>query len=407
MQNQPALSKGQKNRLLLILGGMAAIGPFAVDMYLPGFSAIARDLKTDIAHVGLTLTSYILGIAIGQLMVGPVLDRFGRRTPIIVGLLTYLAAAVGCMFVPSINYLIGLRFVLALGCCVGMVGSSAIVRDLFSGSDIARAMSLLMVIFGVAPIVAPTIGGFVVASAGWRMIFVVLAAIGASVVAAIAVVLPETKERDARISLRPDKVLLGYLDVLRDRQFVAYAMVGSAASAGLFSYITASPFVFINLFGFNPRAFGWIFGANALATSLAGQMNRVLLRRLQPSKILFIMSGVQAAVGLALLGGTWMAVLPKGVFIGLVASYLFCFGFLLPNSMALLLQPFSKNAGSASALSGSLTMLAGTVASALVSYFHSGTAVPMAYALAFCAAIGFVASARAMRRLPIPSDTLP
>ncbi len=401
------LSKGQKNRLLLILGGMAAIGPFAVDMYLPGFSAIARDLKTDVARVGLTLTSYTLGIGLGQLIVGPVLDRFGRKIPIIVGLLTYLAAAVGSVFVPSINYLIGLRFVLALGCCVGMVGSNAIVRDLFSGSDVARAMSLMMAIFGVAPIVAPTIGGMVVAAAGWRMVFVVLAAIGGLVVAAIALFLPETSGRDAKASLRPDRVFRGYIDVLRQKQFVAYATVGGAASAGLFSYITASPFVFINLFGFSAREFGLIFGANALATSLASQVNRLLLRRLAPSKVLVLVTGAQGVVALVLLGGTWMEALGRVATIALVASYLFCFGFLLPNSMALLLQPFSRNAGSASALSGCLTMLTGTVASALVSSLHTGTARPMTVALAICAVLGFIGSSRAMGRFPAPSDTLP
>jgi MFS transporter, DHA1 family, multidrug resistance protein len=266
------MERKEQNIILLVLGSLAAIGPFAVDMYLPGFSAIARDLRTDATRVGLTLTTYTFGIAIGQLFAGPILDRFGRKRPIMIGLLLYIAASIGCVFAPSIYVLIALRFFLALGCCVGMGGTNAVVRDLFSGNEIARAMSILMMIFSLAPITAPAIGGMVVAVAGWRSIFTVLAAIGIIVVIAIKILLPETQGGDRSISLRPLRVIKGYLEVMKERQFVVYALMTGASSAILFSYITASPFVYVDLFGFSARQYGWIFGGNALTITLANQV---------------------------------------------------------------------------------------------------------------------------------------
>jgi DHA1 family bicyclomycin/chloramphenicol resistance-like MFS transporter len=171
------MDRKHQNTILVVLGALSAIAPFSVDMYLPGFPAIARDLRTDVAHVGFTLTSYFIGLSMGQLVFGPVLDRYGRKKPLMVGLLVYIIAAVGCTFSPSIYYLIGLRLFLAMGCCVGMVGGSSVIRDLFSGREVARALSMMMTIFGVAPIIAPTIGGLIVTTLGWRFIFGILAVI--------------------------------------------------------------------------------------------------------------------------------------------------------------------------------------------------------------------------------------
>lgn len=395
------MERKEQNIILLVLGSLAAIGPFAVDMYLPGFSAIGRDLKTDATRVGLTLTSYTLGIALGQLFAGPILDRFGRKKPIMIGLLLYIIASIGCSFAPSIYVLIALRFFLALGCCVGMVGTSAIVRDIFSGNEIARAMSIMMVIFGLAPITAPAIGGMVVAVAGWRSIFAVLAAIGIVVLIATKVLLPETQGGDRSISLRPLQVVKGYMEVTKERQFVVYALMAGAGSATLFSYITASPFVYIDLFGFSARQYGWIFGGNALAITLASQVNRALLKRTLPARILLFASAAQTAVAVVLLTGVWSGYLEKYPILILIACCLFCFGFILPNASALLLQPFERNAGSASALSGATLMITGTIASAAVSYLQNGTAIPMTLVMCICAAVGFgLMAAEALKRPP-------
>jgi DHA1 family bicyclomycin/chloramphenicol resistance-like MFS transporter len=384
------MDRKQQNTILLVLGTLSAIAPFSVDMYLPGFPAIARDLRTEVAYVGLTLTSYFIGLSMGQLMFGPVLDRYGRKRPLMVGLLVYILAALGCAFSPSIHYLIGLRLFLAMGCCVGMVGGSSIIRDLFSGREVARALSMMMTIFGVAPIIAPTIGGLIVTTLGWRFIFGVLALMGAFVLVAIKQVLPETKEADPSISLRPKNVMLIYLKVFREYQFVIYILAGSTGSAALFSYITSSPFVYINLFGFTATQFGWIFGVNALSMVVGNQINRVLLRKYDSARILPVITALQSATGILLLTGSLMGFLTKIGFVGLMAFFLFCFGFINPNSAALALQPFSRNVGSASAIMGSTIMISGALASGLVSYFHSGTAVPMALMMTICPSVGFI-----------------
>jgi MFS transporter, DHA1 family, multidrug resistance protein len=376
--------------VLLILGGLSGLGPFAVDMYVPGFSAIARDLNTTPGLVGLTLTTFALGTAIGQLLAGPILDRFGRKMPMLLGLFVFIAASVGSIFAPTVYALIILRFFLALGCCVGMVGSSAVVRDLFSGSDMARAMSVMMMIFGVAPVIAPTIGGIVVGAVGWRAIFIVLACLGVAMAFSVSLGLPETRGRDSSVSLHPLSVVKGYAGVLRVRQFLIFALVGGAASGGLFSYITGSPSILIDLFGFSPKVYGLIFGGNALVITAANQLNRALLRRVSPVSVLRTITPVQSTLALVLLCGTWFGLFDKTATVVLIASYLFCFGFILPNSMALLLQPFTRNAGSASALGGSLGMITGTIASGAISYLHDGTGVPMALMFLIFAVMGFV-----------------
>ena len=384
------MDRKQQNTVLVVLGALSAIAPFSVDMYLPGFPAIARDLRTDVAHVGLTLTSYFIGLSMGQLVFGPVIDRYGRKKPLMVGLLVYILAAVGCTFSPSIYYLIGLRLFLAMGCCVGMVGGSSVIRDLFSGREVARALSMMMTIFGVAPIIAPTIGGLIVTTLGWRFIFGVLAVIGAFVLVAIKQVIPETKGSDPSISLRPKNVMLGYLEVFKERQFVIYVLAGAAGSGGLFSYIAGSPFVYIDLFGFTATQFGWIFGVNALAIVVGNQVNRLLLRKYDSAQILPVVTALQSAAGILLLIGSIMGFLPKMAFLCLMVLFLFCFGLINPNTAALVLQPFSKNVGSASAMMGSTLMISGALATGLVSYFHNGTAIPMTRMLAVCPSVGFI-----------------
>ena len=384
------MDRKQQNTVLIVLGSLSAIAPFSVDMYLPGFPAIARDLRTDVSLVGLTLTSYFIGFSMGQLVFGPVLDRYGRKKPLMVGLLVYIFATVGCAFSPSIHYLIGLRFFLAMGSCVGMVGGSSVIRDLFSGREVARALSVMMTIFGVAPIIAPTIGGLIVATLGWRFIFGVLAVIGVFVLVAIKQVLPETKIADPSVSLRPKDVTLGYLKVFRERQFVIYVLGGAASSGGLFSYIAGSPFVYINLFGFTATQFGWIFGVNALAVVIGNQVNRRLLRKHDSARILPVVTALQSATGILLLTGSFMGFLPKIAFVGLMVLLLFCFGLISPNSAALALQPFTRNVGSASAIMGSTMMISGAVATGLVSYLHNGTAIPMTLMTALCPSAAFI-----------------
>ncbi|WP_225000176.1 multidrug effflux MFS transporter [Cesiribacter sp. SM1] len=379
------MNQQQRTKIILVLGALAALGPFSIDMYLPGFPAIAKDLQTDIAHVGFSLTSYFVGISVGQLIYGPVIDRYGRRTPLLIGLFLYLLAAIGCAFAPDVFWLIGLRLLLALGGCVGMVAGRAIVRDLFPASETAKVFSTLILVMGVAPIVAPTLGGFVTASFGWRHIFTALTLIAAALLFMVYRLLPESKQPDASVSLQPKKVLKDYLMVLKDPEFITYSIAGSVAFAGMFAYISGSPFVFMEYFGLSETYYGWLFGLNAFGFILGSQINRLLLKRKTAEQITRRASVFQGVLGLLLAVGTVWGVLDVTGTLVLIFGFLFCSGFVAPNATAVALSPFTRYAGSASALLGSIQMVAGALASVSVSFFHNGTPLPMALTMAGCA----------------------
>ncbi len=374
------MNRKQHNILILVLGSLTAIGPFSIDMYLPGFPAIARDLQTDISHVALTLTSYFVGISIGQLVYGPLLDRYGRKKPTIVGLLIYIVAAIGCGLAPTIYWLVALRFLLAIGSCVGIVAARAIVRDLFPINEIARIFSTLMLVLGVSPIIAPTVGAYVADIYSWRLIFAVLAAIAMVILAGVVRFLPESRPADTSISLHPLQIVREYLGVAKNRKFIAYGLASAAASGGLFAYISSAPFMFIDLFGFTDKQFGWLFGLSACGVIGASQLNRFVLRTRTSKEISFAAVVAQSVVTALFVVGVLAGVPPWGVML-MIFGYLVGLGFLSPNTTAIAIEPFTRNAGTASALMGSMQMAAGALGSALVSYFHNGTALPMAVLL--------------------------
>ncbi|MCU7494076.1 MAG: multidrug effflux MFS transporter [Ignavibacteria bacterium] len=377
-------------RIIYVLGFLTAIGPFSIDAYIPGFPSIAQDLQTDIEHVTLSLTSYFIGISIGQLLYGPVLDRFGRKKPLLAGLAIYMASAIGCAFAPSIGLLIAYRFLLAIGGCVGMVASRAVVRDLFSAHETAKVFSMMMLVMGVAPILAPILGGFIVASAGWRYIFLLLLIVSAAMTFVINKYLPETKEADPAVSFHPFKLVSGYFSLFSNRTFFVYAVASGAASAALFSYISDSSFVFIQLFGIPEAYFGWIYGLNAMALVSASQFNRLWLSGRTSRQITIVTIILQFAASVILVASVILNV-HHLIVMALIFFYLFWLGFLNPNTTSLALEPFKKNAGTASAMLGSMQMVFGAAASALVSLFHNGTALPMAAFLMIFSVLGLVA----------------
>ena len=376
------MDRKQHRIFILVLGSLTAIGPFSIDMYLPGFPAIARDLHTDISHVALSLTSYFIGISFGQLVYGPLLDRYGRKRPVIVGLLIYIVAAVVCGLSPSIHWLVAARFLLAIGSCVGIVAARAIVRDLFPVNEIARIFSTLMLVLGISPIIAPTVGAYVADIYSWRLIFAVLGGIAILILIAVIRFLPESRPADASISLHPVQIIREYASVVKNRKFVAYGLASAAASGGLFAYISDAPFVFIELFEFSDKQFGWLFGLSACGVIGASQVNRFVLQS-KSSKYVSLVSVVGQSIVTALLVGAVAAgVSPTGIIV-LIIGYLIGVGFLSPNTTAIAIEPFTRNAGTASALMGSMQMAAGAIGSALVSYFHNGTVMPMAVLLLF------------------------
>lgn len=374
--------------IIVILSALAAIAPFSIDMYLPAFPAMAQDLGTDISHVALSLTSFFIGISVGQLFYGPLLDRVGRKKPLLFGLVLYTLAGIGCAFASNVRWLIALRLLQALGGCGGMVAVRAIVRDIFPLQDIARIISTIMLVMGIAPIIAPTVGGAVVTSLGWRAIFSILAAFGALLIIAVVLALPESKQPDPSVSFRPAKIFGEYWSVLKQPQFLAYALCGGLGAAGMFAYISGSPFVYIKLFGISEAHYGWLFGLNAFGLIFGSQLNRFVLRRFSSQQAISVISSLQASIGVLLIVSSTLGSFQMIATLTLIAGYLFLQGFLYPNTTALALVPFEKNAGAASAMMGFLQMVCSSLASALVSYLHNGTALPMTGVMAGCAVLG-------------------
>lgn len=380
----------QKYSILFILGGLSALAPFSIDMYLPAFPSIAKSLNTDISQVALSLTSYFVGISIGQLFYGPITDKFGRKKPLIFGLSVFLLASIGCALSPDINWLITMRVVLALGGCVGMVVSRAVVRDLFPVSEIAKIFSILMLIVGVAPILAPTIGGWVLTVSSWRTIFYFLTIFSFILIVCVFFFLPESKNPNRAKSLKAKDVLKDYADVLQEKTFLYYALASSIAMAGMFAYISGSPFVFMKFHSFTEQQYGWVFGGNAMGFIIGSQLNRLLLNKYSSLQVITFASFLLLGNSILMFSLFELDLLSPGILIAMIFTFLFSLGLLVPNCTALALAPFTYNAGSASALIGFIQMITGAGISALVSLLHNGTTFPMVFGMFFCGTVCFL-----------------
>lgn len=359
---------------------LAAFGPLAIDMYLPAFPAIAADLRASSSAVGLTLAVYFVGLSIGQLVIGPISDRIGRVRPVRVGLGLFAVASLAAAAAPNVELLIVARACEALGGAACAVASRAVIRDLYRGHAAAQALSRLVLVMGVAPILAPTLGGLILEVAGWRVIFVLLAAAGAGGLAVVWLTLPETAP------LASEEPRLDALRALvRDRCFVAYVLAGALVQAGMFAYITGSPFVFITLHGVSQVHFGWLFGFNAAGYIAMSQLNVRLLNHRRPARLLVVGLTVALLAALTLLvlaiTGAEGAVTVEVTLFAYVASL----GLVLPNATALALEDQGARAGSASAWQGATQFAIGALAAAAVSALNDGTAVPMAAVMAVVA----------------------
>lgn len=386
-------------RLLLILGALSAFGPLAIDFYLPSFPALARAFATDVEHVQLSLASYFAGLAIGQLIYGPMADRFGRRKPLLLGVALFSLASLACALAPSLEWLIAARFVQALGGCAGMVVSRAVVRDLCDPIRSAKVFSQLMLVMGLAPILAPLAGGLLLSSLGWPSIFICLTLFSLACLVAVAFWLPETLAHDA--PLAPLRGALGeYKRLFADLPFMGYALTGGCAIAGMFAYIAGSPFVFIELYGIPAEHYGWLFGSNALGFVLVAQLNAWLVARQGPAYWLGKTVWFYLACGVALLlvalskpTALWPLLIPL---FGCIASL----GILLPNASACAMAGQGQHAGSASALLGSVQFVIAASAAALVGVLHDGSAWPVAVVIFSCGvlAVGFSLFTRRVQR---------
>lgn len=375
------------NLVILILGVLTAFGPLSIDMYLPALPQIAHDFGAPLNTVQLSLASFFIGIATGQIFYGPITDKFGRKKPLYVGLTLYLMASIFCASGNSVESLIAFRFLQALGSCAGMVISRAMVRDLYPPHESAKVFSLLMLIMGVAPILAPVAGGVLSASLGWRAIFWVLAGISFITLLSVIFFLRETHEPKEEVLLR--RTFHKYYEILQDKTFTGYTLSLSFIYAGMFAYITDSSFVFIEHYGLTPNQYAWVFGTNAFGLIFFSQVNGKLLRKRNPAELLNFIIPISALAGVVVLlqglvnGPLWSMCLSLFLFI-------LTLGMIAPNGSACALTNQKSNAGSASALLGTFQFTISAIFSSLVSHLHDGTIRPMCFVICLCGALSWL-----------------
>ncbi|HEX6606256.1 MAG TPA: Bcr/CflA family multidrug efflux MFS transporter [Chloroflexia bacterium] len=366
--------------LVIILGALSAFGPLSIDMYLPALPALGRDFGAGASETQLTLSACLVGLALGQMIGGPISDALGRRRPLLIGVAAYALASLLCVVAPSIGALVGLRVVQGFAGAVGIVIARAVVRDLYAGVALARFFSLLMLVNGLAPILAPVIGAQLLRFTSWRGVFVTLGVAGALLFFA-ATRLVETLPPASRQTGGIPATLTTFCRLLTDRSFVGYALAGGLAFAGMFSYISGSPFVLQGIYGVSPQGFSLFFSTNALGLVVAGQINgrlvgRVPVRRLLALGLIGTASGGMALLAVVLLGAGLVGILPA---LFLVVASL---GFVFPNATTLALAGHPRTAGSASALLGVLQYAVGAVAAPLAGLSTGLSALPMAVVIA-------------------------
>ncbi|SKA39427.1 MFS transporter, DHA1 family, bicyclomycin/chloramphenicol resistance protein [Enhydrobacter aerosaccus] len=385
-------------RYAIVLGLIVAVGPFAIDMYLPALPALARDLGADTGSAQASLMAYLLAVGIGQLLSGPLSDMYGRKAPLYAGLSIFIIGSAGCAFSPTIGMLIACRVLQGLGACFSMVIPRAVVRDLHSGPEAARLMSMLMVVFSVSPILAPLGGGVVTEAFGWRAVFGVVGVLAFACMAMVKTLLPETRPAVARSQSTIGSALASYAALLRDPHFLGIALIASCALSGFFIYIANSPFVIAAHYGLPPRLYAILFSLNGVTFVAFSQLNgrlakRFTLRRVVRAAVMLNCATILALLALVVSGIDALPVLV----IGLALTFGFA-GIIVPSSMVLAMEAHPVRAGAASAFVGTMNFAGGALGSALVAPFANGTPMPMVTGIAACSLLAVPVALVTLRR---------
>ena len=380
-------SKKEFVLLVIILGAIIALGPLTTDIYLPAFAAIAKDFGSSSAFVELSLTTYFIGLAFGQIFYGPIIDRYGKKLPLIFGLVLFLISTIACTYAVTIKQIVILRFFQAFGACACTVVPRSIVRDIFSPQESGRVFSHLLLVMGVAPVMAPLIGNLLLEIYSWRAIFVFLAVMSVLCLILSYLKIPETGgfNKDEKIS----DGLKKYWGILHDKNFVISALIGGFTMAGLFSYITGSPFIYIEFFEMSSRHYGYLFSINSVGFILASQINAKILKKtelkiaLKNALILPAIAGLMLIFLAPFFPNFWFTT-------SLFFVTLFFCGMIMPNTSALALANQAAHTGSASALLGTIQFLLATITSFAISYFHNESIAPALLIVGFCSFVPLV-----------------
>jgi MFS transporter, DHA1 family, multidrug resistance protein len=386
-------------KIIWILGALSTVTPFAIDMYLPAFALIAADFGTTAATISLSVSSYFIGMAIGQILYGPLLDRYGRKRPLYVGLIIFIIASVACTQTQSITTLVAFRFFQALGGSVAWVGAVAMVRDFFPVKESARVFSLLILILGVSPLLAPTFGGFIVTAFGWQSIFFILAAIVVCVLIIVYFFLPEGHEPDPTISLKAKPMLETFLSILRNPQFYTYAFAGSFSFATLFIYVAGSPIIFMEIHKVSPEVYGGIFAFLSVGFIGSSQVNILLTRKYASDKIFKVALICQVIAGIVFVIGLTSNSFGLYSTIAMFFISLSCIGLINPNANALALAPFTRTIGSASALMGCTQIGIAALSSFGVGLFNTTDAIPIVILMVITSSTALIIFIMGQRRI--------
>jgi DHA1 family bicyclomycin/chloramphenicol resistance-like MFS transporter len=387
-------------RLVLMLGALTAFAPMSIDMYLSSMPEIGRVLHAGPDQVQASLAAFFAGMAIGQFLYGPASDRFGRRAPLLLGIVIYTVASLVCALAPTVQVLVAARFVQALGGCAGAVIARAVVRDRFNHTDTARVLSLMTLIMGLAPVLAPQFGGVVQFFAGWRGVFWILVLFGLAIGLWIAFGLTESRSEATALQARSENPFRAYFALLGQKRLVGYALAGALNGATLFTYISTAPDLVMGTYGHRPLVFNIIFAFNAVGIIGASQVNRFLLRRSVPDRVLVRASIASIIAAFLLVLAAWTGLGGEFTVLPLLFLALSTYGLMSGNTMAGALSVDPKRAGSISALMGGISFGAGALASWVGGLLHDGTPKPVAAVMFAC----LIGSSLAIFWLAVPKD---
>ncbi|MCZ2479638.1 multidrug effflux MFS transporter [Aquirufa nivalisilvae] len=377
--------QANRTKIILILGILSAIGPLSIDMYLPAFKNMAAALHCSQEQMGYTLSSFFFGICLGQLVNGPLLDHFGRKNVLYVGLIIYVISSFGSAFSFTVEQLIVWRFFQAIGGSIGMVAPNAIIRETFKEAERPKILSLMMLILGVSPILAPSLGSLLLTITDWNIIFVLLGIITLLILFLIKSWLPEKINKHPKGPFKVKSILTSYVALLPEKQFLTFAISGAIGSGCIFTFVSGAPLTFLNFYHADEKQFGWIFAMVASGIIGASQFNHWVLKRFSSQQVLSFILPLQLLLAITLAVLSKFGLINIQINIFLLFLILACQGLVFPNIISLALQPFHEGAGAASAMMGALQMAWGSICATILGLLFDGTPFTMAIIMVFCA----------------------